>query len=200
MSTEMNHKLRFLPKTAPHKKPSASYCDKCEEIYKYCILNKMELKIITCLYCDNELNEKAFEIISKKFKTELIEAKMSELNVIGHYEKSEKPLTYSPKSREKETKLFSRKQSEYAEEKQEVIEEELLENNEGGNLAEIFKQRRRDLIGNIENRKKKVKEVKKEVMKKQKVVIEVAKKEAIMPEPTKRVERLIKGEKAEVYS
>lgn len=51
-------------------------CPKCEEIYRYIIINQLPLKKITCLYCHREMNEKTFdyyykqENISKNFDIE----------------------------------------------------------------------------------------------------------------------------------
>ena len=51
-------------------------CPKCEEIYRYIIINQLPLKKITCLYCHREMNEKTFdyyykqENISKHFEIE----------------------------------------------------------------------------------------------------------------------------------
>ena len=48
-------------------------CYYCEEIYKYVIINNLPLKIMTCLYCNNTINEKALEFFIEKFRKELID-------------------------------------------------------------------------------------------------------------------------------
>ena len=41
-------------------------CPKCEEIYRYIIINHLPLKKITCLYCHREMNEKTFDYYYKQ--------------------------------------------------------------------------------------------------------------------------------------
>ena len=61
------------------KEPNS--CIKCEEIYRYIIINKLPLKKITCLYCNKEMNEKTF-----KYFINLINKEEEELNNKEHYE------------------------------------------------------------------------------------------------------------------
>ena len=64
--------------TSEIKEPNS--CIKCEEIYRYIIINKLPLKKITCLCCNKEMNEKTFKYFINTIKKE------EELNNKEHYE------------------------------------------------------------------------------------------------------------------
>jgi hypothetical protein len=46
-------------------------CNYCEEIYKYTIMNNLPLKIMTCLYCNKNMNGTSLEFFLHKYKDEL---------------------------------------------------------------------------------------------------------------------------------
>lgn len=48
-------------------------CTYCEEIYKYTIMNNLPLKIMTCLYCNKQMNGSSLEFYLRKYKDELEE-------------------------------------------------------------------------------------------------------------------------------
>jgi hypothetical protein len=48
-------------------------CTFCEEIYKFIILNNMPLKMMTCLYCNKQMNGVSLEFYLRKYKNELEE-------------------------------------------------------------------------------------------------------------------------------
>ena len=203
------------------------YCDKCEEIYEYCIVYEEELVLEKCVYCFNRMSEKVLNLLAGKYKDKLVQRRVEELNKTINKEsrmntsdlcldesteglRIERNNTFadlvdiSEKSDSNEEDSISKKyiSIKYANQLSDRSEEKSEALGGELSLADAFKARKGYFKSAFENRKmqrtRTVKEPQKVTKLKLEKVVEVKKKKSVKLPSNELLDRLTYGKKVKV--